>query len=296
METSSGSRRLRFGQFELDRDARELLRDGRPVRIQPQPLRVLEILLMRAGMLVTREELRQQIWDKATFVEFDQGLNYCIRQIRLALGDDAATPTFIETLKKRGYRFIAPVDVIAEAAPPSVEAASIPLNADSPRRQWPRSRVYLGVAAVLVAAVAGSIMAARVPGRNRGSDLYKELTSFAEAAFEPALSPDGSMIAFLVGSDVSFPPSGQVYTMMLPDGEPIRLTHDAFPKYGVAFSPDGSEITYTAVGVGGGWTTMAVPRRGGEPRVFLRNAAGLSWLDQHHALFSEILTGVHLAL
>src|SRR5690349_17558946 len=112
MQTASRGRRLRFGQFELDLDARELLRDGRPVRLQPQPLRVLEILVVQAGTLVTREELRQQIWDEATFVEFDQGLNYCIRQIRLALGDDAAAPVFIETLKKRGYRFTARVEVV----------------------------------------------------------------------------------------------------------------------------------------------------------------------------------------
>ena len=120
MQTGTRDRRLRFAQFELDLDARELRRDGRPVRIQPQPLRVLEILVTQAGTLVTREELRQQVWDEATFVEFDQGLNYCIRQIRLALGDDAATPVFIETLKKRGYRFTAPVEEVGG----SVESSS----------------------------------------------------------------------------------------------------------------------------------------------------------------------------
>src|SRR5262245_40611093 len=131
MHTVTRDRRLRFAQFELDLGAGELFRDGRPVRIQPQPLRVLEILVVQAGTLVTREELRQRIWDQATFFEFDQGLNYCIRQIRLALGDDAATPVFIETLKKRGYRFTAPVEVVdrredvepdpAKAVPPPVE-------------------------------------------------------------------------------------------------------------------------------------------------------------------------------
>src|SRR5678815_1345287 len=145
MQTGTRDRRLRFAQFELDLDARELRRDGRPVRIQPQPLRVLEILVTQAGTLVTREELRQQVWDEATFVEFDQGLNYCIRQIRLALGDDAATPVFIETLKKRGYRFTAPVEDVgghaesrngddpdASAAPPK----AVHSNPDPPRRRW----------------------------------------------------------------------------------------------------------------------------------------------------------------
>jgi WD40 repeat protein len=99
---------------------------------------------------------------------------------------------------------------------------------------------------------------------------------------------------FLVGSDVNFPPSGDVYTVMLPDGEPIPRTHDAFGKYGVAFSPDGSQITYTASG--GGWNTMSVPLLGGEPRPLVQNAAGLTWLDPHHILFSEIVTGLHMGL
>ena len=307
MQTGKRDRRLRFAQFELDLDARELLRDGRPVRIQPQPLRVLEILVVQAGTLVTREELRQRIWDEATFVEFDQGLNYCIRQIRLALGDDAATPVFIETLKKRGYRFTARVEVVGgraetgsgddpgagKAPPPSVEAASAPPNSDLPRPRWPRSRVYLAVAAILVAVVAG-IVAVRALGPHRRPIAYEQLTSFTDAAFEPAFSPDGRMMAFLVGNDVGFPFSGQVDTVMLPGGEPIQRTHDTFAKYGVAFSPDGSQITYTVVG--GGWRTMSVPLLGGEPRLLLQNAAGLTWLDQHHALFSEILTGLHMEL
>jgi DNA-binding winged helix-turn-helix (wHTH) protein/Tol biopolymer transport system component len=306
MQTAMRGRRLRFAQFELDLDARELLRDGRPVRIQPQPLRVLEILVLQAGTLVTRDELRQRIWDEATFVEFDQGLNYCIRQIRLALGEDAATPLFIETLKKRGYRFTARVEVIGGSAetgsghdarmgstpPPSLEEASYGSGAVAPRRRWPGSRVSLAVAAILVAVVAG-IAALHVLRPDRPV-AYDQLTSFTEAAFEPALSPDGRMMAFLVGSDSGFPFVGQVYTMMLPDGEPIQRTHDAFHKYGVAFSPDGSQITYTAAG--GGWTTMSVPLLGGEPRQLLPNAAGLSWLDQHQALFSEIVTGLHMEL
>src|SRR5678816_3207149 len=142
-------------RFELDLDARELRRDGRPVRIQPQPLRVLEILVTQAGTLVTREELRQQVWDEATFVEFDQGLNYCIRQIRLALGDDAATPVFIETLKKRGYRFTAPV----EPVPPPLD--SLPRLSPLPRRQWPRSRVYVAAAAAILVATVSAIVAVR---------------------------------------------------------------------------------------------------------------------------------------
>src|SRR5947209_20016799 len=102
-----GNRRLRFGDFEFDSVAGNLFREDRRVKIQPQPLRVLGMLLERAGEIVSREQLRTCVWGDATFVEFDQSLNYCIRQIRLALGDGASEPIYIERLPKRGYRFIA---------------------------------------------------------------------------------------------------------------------------------------------------------------------------------------------
>src|SRR5262244_254852 len=106
-----GDRAIRFGPFELKFDSDELYRDGGPVKLPPQPFKVLALLTTRAGQLVTREELRQEIWGQDTFVDFDKGLNFCIKQIREALGDDADRPTYIETFPRRGYRFIAPVEV-----------------------------------------------------------------------------------------------------------------------------------------------------------------------------------------
>ena len=106
---ANGNHRRCFGEFEFDPQAGKLFRNGRPVKIQPQPLRILGILVERPGQIVTREELRDLIWGSNTFVEFDHGLNYCIRQIRVALGDDADAPVSIETLPKQGYRLIAPV-------------------------------------------------------------------------------------------------------------------------------------------------------------------------------------------
>src|ERR1700733_11478561 len=123
--------RLKFGEFELDPQSEELLRDGQPVKIQPQPLRVLGILLERHGEIVSREQLRARIWGDATFVEFDQGLNYAIRQIRLALRDEVSEPRYIETLPKQGYRFVA-VIVDAEpksaAKPGAADRLATPLN------------------------------------------------------------------------------------------------------------------------------------------------------------------------
>src|SRR5208282_5346739 len=106
-----GGGRLQFGDFEFDPRSGKLFRGNRPVKIQPQPLRALGMLLERAGEIVPREELCRHIWGDATFIEFDEGLNYCIRQIRLALREKASQPLYIETLPKQGYRFIARVAV-----------------------------------------------------------------------------------------------------------------------------------------------------------------------------------------
>jgi eukaryotic-like serine/threonine-protein kinase len=101
---------LRFAGFELDPRSGELRSKGDLVPLRPQAVRVLTVLATRSGEVVTREEIRQQIWSKDTFVDFDQGLNFCIRQIRESLGDNAEAPQYIETLPRRGYRFLMPVE------------------------------------------------------------------------------------------------------------------------------------------------------------------------------------------
>jgi eukaryotic-like serine/threonine-protein kinase len=100
---------LRFGVFELDTVAGELRKSGHVVRLRPQATKILMLLASRAGKLITREELREKIWGSETFVDFEHGLNLCIREVRAALDDDADTPRYVETLPKRGYRFIAPL-------------------------------------------------------------------------------------------------------------------------------------------------------------------------------------------
>jgi DNA-binding winged helix-turn-helix (wHTH) protein len=101
---------LRFGAFELDQRSGELRKDGEIVKLTPQPFKVLMLLARRSGEVVPRDEIRQQIWCADTFVDFDQGLNFCIRQIREALGDNAEAPEYIETLPRRGYRFLLAVE------------------------------------------------------------------------------------------------------------------------------------------------------------------------------------------
>jgi TolB-like protein/DNA-binding winged helix-turn-helix (wHTH) protein/Tfp pilus assembly protein PilF len=138
-------RLVRFGVFELDRRSGELRKEGLRVRLQEQPLRVLDALLAQPGEPVTREALRQRLWPDDTFVDFDNGLNRAINRLRSALGDEADNPRFIETLERRGYRFIAPVAAVeapAPAPPPSAPATA-------PRRGPLRARrlVWLGAAA-----------------------------------------------------------------------------------------------------------------------------------------------------
>src|SRR5437762_2425005 len=97
---------VRFGDFELDQDTGELRREGVKVRLQEQPLQILQILLEQPGKVILREELRKRVWPSDTFVDFDHGINNAIKRLREALGDVAETPRYIETLPRRGYRFI----------------------------------------------------------------------------------------------------------------------------------------------------------------------------------------------
>jgi len=110
-KVSSSLRTVRFGVFEVDFGARDLRRQGVKIKLQEQPFQILQMLLECPGQVVSREELRQRIWPVDTFVDFDHGLYSAIKKLREALGDSAENPRFIETLSKRGYRFIAPVEV-----------------------------------------------------------------------------------------------------------------------------------------------------------------------------------------
>ncbi len=105
----SSSGKARFGIFELDLSAGELRKNGAKVRLQEQPLQVLALLLEHPGQVITRDELRQKLWPADTFVDFDHSLNTAVNKLRDVLGDSASSPRFVETLARRGYRFIAPV-------------------------------------------------------------------------------------------------------------------------------------------------------------------------------------------
>jgi len=118
----------RFGQFELDVDAVELRRQGRRVKVQPQPFKLLVLLARRAGSLVGRDDIRTELWPEGTFVDFDQSVNFAVRQIRDVLGDSADRPLYVETIPRRGYRFIAPVET---GVGPETAPAAFPLKGET---------------------------------------------------------------------------------------------------------------------------------------------------------------------
>jgi DNA-binding winged helix-turn-helix (wHTH) protein/tetratricopeptide (TPR) repeat protein len=117
---------LRFGVFELNLDVEELRKDGILIKLPPQPVKVLALLASRAGQMVTRDEIQKEIWGEETYVDFEHGLNQCIKQIRTALNDNADKPLYVETIPRRGYRFLAPVvsKTVAAPAPRVTESSS----------------------------------------------------------------------------------------------------------------------------------------------------------------------------
>src|SRR5271156_3659528 len=171
---ASSSRKVRAGLFEIDLASGEVQKNGRKLPLQEQPFRVLAMLLERPGEVVTRQELQARLWPADTYVGFDEGLNTAIRKLRTAFGDSAGSPRFIETLPRRGYRFIAPVTETtpADSRPPSMGVQlpaeivdhAVVLDLDRPQQaepaapldyRRPRKRILL-VTVFLVLAFTGA--------------------------------------------------------------------------------------------------------------------------------------------
>ena len=283
-------REYRFGDYKLDLEGGFLLRGGEEVALRAKSFEVLTYLVERHGRLVTKAELIEGVWRDAAVT--DNSLAQCLVEIRRALNDDAQE--LVRTVARRGYLFVAPVTTPPREFPRnSGEAAPILAPAPSKRLNW---RIL--AVAILLPALAGAGILFRIVQRPATKEpvSYTQITSFTDSAVAPALSPDGRMLAFY-RSDRTFFTADQIYVKLLPNGEPVQVTHDPRLKYNLAFSPDGSRIAYTViVDVPTDWNTYTVPSLGGDSTLFLPNAAGLTWLDDHHLLFSERKTGAHMGI
>ncbi|SRR6266496_5357 len=151
-ELKQNARCYRFGVFQLDVAARELYKHGIRFKLQDQPIQVLTFLLERAGQVVSREDLRERLWGADTFVDFDHSLNISVNKLREALGDSASTPRFIETLPRKGYRFIAPViaEEPVQAAPAAIEPSPPAASAPPPRAKSHLALIITGAAVLLI--------------------------------------------------------------------------------------------------------------------------------------------------
>ncbi len=230
---------IRFGDFELQLDAGELRRGGNRVSLPEQPLRLLEVLIAHPGVVVSREQLRERLWAADTFVDFEHGLNAAVKRLRDALGDSADQPQFIETVPKRGYRFIAPID--------SDVADTIGTNGHGAKR-----RVRAGAAAFLLLIAGGVgwwlLAHGEDPTTAPTSSRLRRLTFDARLQTDPAFSPDGRFMAYASNVSGNF----DIWIQDLAGGAPTRLTDDPRHDTQPDWSPDGRSILFRSERDGGG--------------------------------------------
>jgi DNA-binding winged helix-turn-helix (wHTH) protein/Tol biopolymer transport system component len=225
---------VRFGLYEVDLQTGELRRNGQKVRLQEQPFQVLAMLLEKPGV-VTREELRARLWPSDTFVDFDHGLNAAVKRLRDALGDSAENPRFVETLARRGYRFIAPVEAnLTQAGTSNKETAE--MSRPAPKRNW---WLASAVATILLAVAAAGWFAGRksvvaVSPENRALTGNPE----NDPIWQAAISPDGKYLAFTENGGFFLRVLQSGETHALPDGNNLKA-------HRVSWFPDSVRVLAT---------------------------------------------------
>lgn len=233
---------MQFGDFDLDLQSGELSRNGARVLLPEQSFRLLSLLVRNPGTLVTRDDLRRELWPDDTFVDFEHSLNAAVKRLREVLGDSAASPTFIETLPKRGYRFLVPVVPIGDYIGAEEDRGRTPLT--KPRRRWLRANwVGWGIAGALLVTAAGPHMRREDGIDGSRAPLLTRITSTSGVNLDPALSPDGNLLAY--ASDRAGSAGTDIWIQPVGGGEPLRLTDHPADDAEPSFSPDGAHIVFS---------------------------------------------------
>jgi DNA-binding winged helix-turn-helix (wHTH) protein/Tol biopolymer transport system component len=256
---NASPRVLRFDVFELDLESGELRKAGTRTRLQAQPIQLLTLLLENPGKLVTRDEIRHELWPADTFVDFDRSLATAVNKIREALSDSAENPKFVETLPKRGYRFIGEIAAAAPIEFPVRPEDSAPGAKDSGKIDGvkivpfpPSSNSLRFIAWILVGALAASAIALFLKIRQTSSQptawTVTQFTSYPGLQESPAFSPDGSRVAFIWdGNGPSNAQNGHGYDLYvkgLGAEATIRLTNRPSQFMNAAWSPDGTRLAF----------------------------------------------------
>jgi len=266
---------VRFDAFEADLRAGELRKDGRRLKLQEQPFRVLSVLLERPGEVVTREEIRQTLWPADTFVDFDHGLNSAVARLREALRDSADRPRYIETVAKRGYRFIAP---LSEFSPP-VPASEPPAHTETQKRSYVSTKGWVGALLLLgglIGALTTWIFYRSRPDPPAALLDVVPLVGLRGFQATPAFSPDGTLVAFRENDGAH---NTGIYTAVVGGEKSVQVTRDpgdCCPTW----SPDGRQIAFTRYS-GKLVSIYIVPALGGTERLLYRGTSsigsGISW-------------------
>jgi Tol biopolymer transport system component/DNA-binding winged helix-turn-helix (wHTH) protein len=279
MEPAARIRRTRFGAFAVDLRSGELYKHGIRLKLQEQPFQVLALLLEHPGEVITREELRERLWPAETFVDFDTGLNSAVKKLRDALGDSAEEPRYIETLPRRGYRFMAPVENGGSTAstavhverPEQPKSIELPASVNAQGYGIASGGWKIGMAAgsVIFILSLGLIFSFKNHrwGTHPSQPLPLEvvpLTALPGQEISPSFSPDGSQVAF--GWDGENNGAGfDLYAKVIGTEKPLRLTNHPALWIGVAWSPDGRSIAVYRMVPGNGGIFL-VPALGGPER------------------------------
>jgi len=295
-ETQRQLRFVRFGDFEVDLRTEEMRKAGVKLKFSGQPFKVLAMLLERPGDVVTREELHRRLWPD-TFVDVERNLNTAINKIREVLGDSAERPRFVETLPRRGYRFIGELERPVEPVIPVVTIE--PDGGSDSRKLW--WKIAAGVLAMVVVAVAAVVAYRRHPRQLQQEALTAvPFTALPGEATSPAFSPDGSRIAFAWNGGPKEEAKGfDLYVKGLGSETLLRLTQHPSEWLSPTWSPDGTQIAFHRMD-GAGTGIYVIPALGGaerklrSTRIAETSSSTISWSpDGKWIAFADLRSDQH---